>query len=363
MAGKISDGLQLFGGQIGPQMQGDLGDLARSLMPNPEGAYRANILPAMRMPDGSVEMAVPGLVRDGITGLAEWFDAGKAAGEGKPFAVSGEGLLSLPAASAVAGVAMAPRGALASGAAKLAKTKTDELISLTDEAAAKLTPAERLDIAQRNAALPVEKGGLGLPPDNTPEMRAKAMGFDTDAYHGTDATGITSMRPSETGEFGPSVYTTDHPAEASAYTNRGDVSGRNVLPLKLRLDNQFNNNLHDFWDAFPGKTDADAVRMAQDRGFSGVDYERPLSYWDDAQKKIINTGDRQKHITVFDPRNIRSRFAAFDPARKDSADLLAANPASGGLLAAPQIIEHLRQIEEDKKKGPLARSLLAPGVI
>lgn len=44
---------------------------------------------------------------------------------------------------------------------------------------------EALRIAQQRAALPVEKGGLGLPPDNTPMDRAKAMGA-IDVYHGTD---------------------------------------------------------------------------------------------------------------------------------------------------------------------------------
>jgi len=41
-------------------------------------------------------------------------------------------------------------------------------------------------IAQENAALPVSEGGLGLPKDNTPEMRAKAMGYETPMYHGTN---------------------------------------------------------------------------------------------------------------------------------------------------------------------------------
>jgi hypothetical protein len=38
--------------------------------------------------------------------------------------------------------------------------------------------------AQRNAALPVAQGGLGLGPQNTAAERMKALGFDTDAYHG-----------------------------------------------------------------------------------------------------------------------------------------------------------------------------------
>lgn len=39
--------------------------------------------------------------------------------------------------------------------------------------------------AQRNAALPVEQGGLGLPPDNTADMRAAAMNYQ-DYFHGTE---------------------------------------------------------------------------------------------------------------------------------------------------------------------------------
>ena len=45
--------------------------------------------------------------------------------------------------------------------------------------------AEALAIAQRNAAKPVNEGGLGLRADNTPMERAEAMGFTTPGYHGT----------------------------------------------------------------------------------------------------------------------------------------------------------------------------------
>jgi len=47
--------------------------------------------------------------------------------------------------------------------------------------------AERFAIAQRNAALPIEQGGLGLRPNNTPMERARAMGYKTPAYHATTA--------------------------------------------------------------------------------------------------------------------------------------------------------------------------------
>lgn len=47
--------------------------------------------------------------------------------------------------------------------------------------------AEALRIAQQNAAKPVNEGGLGLRPDNTPMERAEAMGYEPkrEVYHGS----------------------------------------------------------------------------------------------------------------------------------------------------------------------------------
>ena len=49
---------------------------------------------------------------------------------------------------------------------------------------------EALDTAQRNAALPIEEGGLGLPKDNTPEMRAAAMSMEKRGFHETEGKNI-----------------------------------------------------------------------------------------------------------------------------------------------------------------------------
>jgi len=73
--------------------------------------------------------------------------------------------------------------------------------------------------AQRNAALPVNQGGLGLPADNTAMDRARAMGFDVDnpVYHGTGAD-IEAFDPKllkETSQYMKGVFTTDKPDIAS----------------------------------------------------------------------------------------------------------------------------------------------------
>jgi hypothetical protein len=63
----------------------------------------------------------------------------------------------------------------------------ERLYHATPKATPKAPQDDAFKVAQQRAALPVEKGGLGLPANNTPQQRAKAMGFDIDAYHATDA--------------------------------------------------------------------------------------------------------------------------------------------------------------------------------
>lgn len=142
---------------------------------------------------------------------------------------------------------------------------------------------EALRIAQRNA---VEM--LGLPPNNTPMDRAKAMGFDAPVYHGTfnnfDAFDLSMANPRS--QYMPGVFTADNPDLAE---NFGDI----IMPLLQKK----------------GVTVRDK-RQARKEG-----------------KEIPNLDtiyDAEKGIRVTNrPENIRSRFAAFDPARQNESNLLA----------------------------------------
>jgi hypothetical protein len=53
-----------------------------------------------------------------------------------------------------------------------------------------LPQEDALMLAQRRAALPVEKGGLGLPADNTPMQRAKALKYVDEGFHETEGANI-----------------------------------------------------------------------------------------------------------------------------------------------------------------------------
>lgn len=171
-----------------------------------------------------------------------------------------------------------------------------------------------------------------LPMDTASRMqRAEAMGFDpTDVqYHGTEAD-ITSFIPSTSGKMGPGVYTT--PSQSTANTFSGYPSpyaeGGNVMPLLTR------GNYIDNADAFAMRPDISGKEgqrilneTLQEAGYAGRQ----------AGGRGLLTGES----VTFDPRNVRSLFAAFDPEYKGSNILGGAATAAvgAGLLAAPEEAE------------------------
>jgi len=202
---------------------------------------------------------------------------------------------------------------------------------------------EAMRLAQQRAALPIEQGGLGLPANNTPEQRAKAMGWNNDVYHATpndflkfdlkkagEGTTITkgekavfsSSKPSVANEFVAGPY----------YNNNGVVdrfypSGSNIMPLKIRSDG---SSIYDMFgrgyeenfveqaikDAKKSKDDTVVFRKMRDPGFT-----------------TIGPGELSAIVASLKPDNIRSRFAAFDPFRKTAATAAAMGVAAPDLLA------------------------------
>jgi hypothetical protein len=242
------------------------------------------------------------------------------------------------------------------------------------------TQKEALEIAQKNAALPVEKGGLGLPKDNTPEMRAEAMGFNTPTYHGTNQD-INIFNVEGKGKTsGAGAFLTSNPTAAETYVSSS--GGGNILPLLLRKDDFLTANARGRnWadistnqlSAKAGKkrytpedlnldinsaTSTDELGMiANELGLKGAEIRNvkdlgpnshvmrakeylserygitPDETWsnvsgkqfDEAQKYMKQFYESQKGdiYAIQDPSLIRSRFAAFDPMRKNEPDILA----------------------------------------
>lgn len=193
---------------------------------------------------------------------------------------------------------------------------------------------EALDTAQRNAALPVEEGGLGLPKDNTAMDRAEAMGF-IDAYHGTtQGARKEQLRNAE-------LWATDNPKVANTYaTGRpefGRPEGQTVMPLSVRLENpmvidapfgaswrQIDTALPNDPEVLPYSTDM-LSDIAKKQGYDSLVVK---NVFDVGGGKIPKSQKGQDALTgttyaVFDPAQVRSRFAAFDPKRRNEADILA----------------------------------------
>ena len=155
-----------------------------------------------------------------------------------------------------------------------------------------------LRLAQERAALPVSQGGLGLPKNNTAEQRAAAMGFDTPAYHATDAD-ILAFNNAKLGTN-------------TAYLTGGD-------------EDAIKSAMRGHWFSDRDLTNKDP------RGYMFGNVSYPVKL---ANPKVINDKEFQsKSFIVKDPDNIRSRFAAFDPFRRNAATAAAMGVAAPDLLA------------------------------
>lgn len=197
-----------------------------------------------------------------------------------------------------------------------------------------------LDLAQARAALPIEQGGLGLPANNTAADRAKAMGFDlnTTRFHGSDQD-IYAFDPAKFGKndqgwYGRGVTTDTDPEVASSYAENYVGDRQVVYPLVSR-------GKYMQWPEGqqPFSTAKDAIQGTKDiqnLGYQGTQVTSDR----DLYGSMPQFGTEQ---VTFDPANIRSRFAAFDPFRKDVATATAMGVALPDLLAAELPEEELKR--------------------
>lgn len=188
------------------------------------------------------------------------------------------------------------------------------------------------------------------------ESRAGILGWDTPVYHGRYK---DYAKPKQD----TTMYTSDNPDYASIYTHpsASSLGGKkqsdfedlqpNVMPLLQRskdiLDTRTANGLkifnNDFYRKYgngtpltdkglPDWVDAhDFGEMFDDTGskFKGVYADEGAVPDGMGNGNVISRGISTAN---FDPKNIRSRFAAFDPLRKNSSSLLASGLLGSLLL-------------------------------
>ena len=254
------------------------------------------------------------------------------------------------------------------------------------------------NLAQQRAALPMSEGGLGLPATNTNMDRAKAMG-NVSVYHGgEDDIRVPSYAHSGKGadQYGSAaLYTATSPYNAGGYVpyeNGLPIEGGNIMPLMVNPTNFLDADkiqalspsqiksiinkspdeyaLSNFGDVdYEGKEKVlrQAINAYKDVGDGSVlsqlnmlnnDFYKgnPEAFNKAAQEATgykgvtVDIGSGEKFIMPWETSNIRSRFAAFDPFRRNEADILAGVgvgvPVASGLLD----IEDKKVPKKEKKK-------------
>jgi len=134
------------------------------------------------------------------------------------------------------------------------------------------------------------------------------------------------------------------------------LQGQNIIPTKLPKEESLfvvDMKGESFEDgAFGGVNEA--LDHAKAAGYKGVKFLN----LDDA----VGFSDKSAtHVAIFEPKNIRSKFAKFDPANADSSSLLASNPVATAAAGAGGILA--MSASDDSEAGLLGkvRQLVAAG--
>lgn len=195
---------------------------------------------------------------------------------------------------------------------------------------------------------------LGLPKGNTAMERANAMGYDTSKtmYHGT---------PYDFNEFSRTNDIGYHFGDKWQANDRANIGGSNIMPVYLKTKNTINTNdvygtnsnwqipsevrdqgivtqdeLTKLWENnIPAKQDKAFVDLLKQKNIDSIQYENMVEGIPTSFRK---NGEKNMSTIVLSPNQIRSQFAAFDPARAKENDILAATMAFpiSGLLEQPK---------------------------
>lgn len=264
--------------------------------------------------------------------------------------------------------------------------------ALTDADYAKLTPAMRQELAQARAALPRSEGGLDLPIGNTYVDRSNAMNA-VDVFHGT-ADEVKRIDPKKFGSSTGSesakraFWTADDPKTANTYANYAAMDApvkrileqadkaekvgnldkyEELLQAAESLESDISNNILRGQNIMPLRVMSQNPRVvdAKVENFAGFEGDINGLLRQSARQKndalvIQNLDDAAgrvdmpaTHYGILQPNIVRSRFAAFDPFRRDSSDILAGVGAGGlgfNMMDTDEIKDKLKKKLKEKKK-------------
>ena len=144
-------------------------------------------------------------------------------------------------------------------------------------------------------------------------------------YHGTPSDqDFSEFKPTKIGEFGPAIYFSNNPEDASDYSyaprNRQATTNPRVIPVHLNIKNPYLGGVDKFWKTFgkAGEPDKMAIERAKEAGHDGI--IEPKKDW---------KGKPFNHYIVFHPTQIKSAIGnqgTYNPKDPDYTK------ASGGII-------------------------------
>lgn len=166
--------------------------------------------------------------------------------------------------------------------------------------------------------------------------RAAQLGFDPQTFYTgmgvVSETQPRSFRDPQLGKDERAIFLTDRPEIAETY-------GDTIFPTKVR----FGNTMDVDWK--------EAVKQVHGAGYKNYDAEVMSRLIDEAiaegydslkLRGMFDQGGKQDQFVVFNPNQLRSPWARFDPMLKDSADLTSA------LIPPGLLMELLRPREQTR---------------
>lgn len=309
--------------------------------------------------------AMPMMLREVLGNAVNYADAPRAAAMGEMDPNTPEnvemlarGAFDAGAAGMVAGPRV-PAGAIRSGGARTSKLtdaeqRAQNIIDMLTSGKASSVTDDMLAAADQKYLF----DNYDLPMDTPSRMaRAQEMGFgDTPLYHGSAAeggltefdmakAGTVSTQPNETAAF-----FTERPESASWFANYAHPDGELVqyggagegfvLPSKVRgnlTDTDFRGQ------EYSNDWMAERIARAREEGSDGVNIKGMRENMDG-----YDPIDKQR--AIFDPSNIRSQYARFDPRLAANSNLSASgmNPMAAimGALSGQMPEENMAKLRE-----------------
>jgi hypothetical protein len=213
---------------------------------------------------------------------------------------------------------------------------------ITDDMLAALDANDNMELAQLYAA---GETGVDMPMDFDSRMaRAREMGRISDQYHATNAD-FPAFIASQTGLTGRGIYTGDSAPDVFDYARarQDGIDGLNIIPLVTPDSSNYARRID--WQ---NVLDADP-----DLPYNAT-WQQEIEGFQRAAENMSGQGFLGVHSqpgerVTFEPRNVRSRFARFDPRLGHLENLNAANASTElGLLAlaasAPSEEDQLDQL-------------------